>query len=76
MYTTTADSGNIVKHHSCDDCGSLLYADGPVKIIKVGCLDDTDKAFADAMPSVGVYCKGRVSWVGEFAGTQRMDDMS
>ncbi|SMQ45050.1 unnamed protein product [Zymoseptoria tritici ST99CH_1A5] len=79
-YAKKADSGSEITSYFCGDCGTTLFRSTPsfgdAKIIKVGVMDNAEKAFADAKPAVELFAKDRVSWVGAAEGAEQKQAMS
>ena len=61
-FTKSADSGNRLTRHFCQDCGSPLYTSSPVHAefvyVKAGSLDDPSLVHPDHQS----WTKSRVPW--------------
>lgn len=67
-YVKTADSGNMVAHAFCADCGSPIYSltstEPPVYSLRVGTLDQR----AALLPARQIWCRSALPWATDLAG--------
>jgi hypothetical protein len=70
-YTKTADSGNKMTNHSCDECGGLLYRSSSGfpddVILKAGLIDGFDAA-KEFKPVAEVFTRSRLPWLRPLEG--------
>ncbi|KAL4903565.1 hypothetical protein BDW74DRAFT_155765, partial [Aspergillus multicolor] len=77
-----ADSGNTIKNHFCDECGTPLYgtrinadgSPGQVTIVRAGVFDDLEM-FNQLPPKAELYVGERVSWLCPVEGAEQFVGM-
>ncbi|CBF70524.1 hypothetical protein AN5940.2 [Aspergillus nidulans FGSC A4] len=82
VVTKRADSGNTVKNHFCDECGTPLYglrvnpdgSQGESMIVRAGIFDNLS-LFNQVKPKAELYVDGRVSWLCPIEGAEQFVGM-
>jgi hypothetical protein len=73
IFERTADSGNWIKFHFCDNCGTTMMYEAEVfpggRGIAVGTLDNSDWV----EPNVQVYKRSRQNWMPVFAHIEALE---
>jgi len=62
VYSSTADSGNLVHRHFCPTCGTHIFNESParpnIKVIRAGTLDDPNVA----QPAMTIWTAEAPAW--------------
>ncbi|EXF75057.1 hypothetical protein CFIO01_12485 [Colletotrichum fioriniae PJ7] len=77
-FSTTANSGNTVTSHFCNNCGVTLWRDGPASdglmYLKAGTLDDFNDQ-KSVTPMAEIFVSKRLSWLGPVPGAAQKLEM-
>jgi len=74
-YTDKGDSGEDLRRHFCNRCGSPLYTEADsipgMTIVKAGTLDDT----TTFKPNANIFCSSRMGWLTQESEITDFDKM-